>query len=1019
MSSLGTYSALETLLILQGFQSYSPGSLSLEDLSRNLKSSDIVSRGATFHKEHFEPKALQSLYIRLLKEEIKLDNQRNDGDTRLPHEEQGFREPELSSPVLDTIEEVSHYSRLLPQLATRIYENYRESAIKLIGDEEVTYRLLQKDIQEIERGEWDARLQQPEPTSRTDSKGLSSIQTLLQDEPDSSQPPSKTVNGTSSAPLPSICQQLPDKGTPPLTSSNALIWENQSKAVPHTNGQQKSTPSSDPGPPPPNPSATAVGSPARPRQPFYPPHDPPPNTPRPSSQPASAESGVAFFPPLQPTPQPSQQGFHVSSPPSDIHHRNSSQPTNIAPSPTARPHQAPLPPPERSSGSPIILPPPPGMLRTTSSSSGPLDALSDVVGHPYRAGAVSSPRPSQASNGPQHPVQLPLPSNYPHRGYQYPPYDSRTPYQNAFAPYHPAPMPPFHPHHHTHASPYQHPTHASGQSPHYPPRTNYQPPMHAYPQYSPYKNIPPYTPLGSVASPYAPYPPPRTLDPQTPLSASDGRRKHPKPSPINTSLSSTKWKNTNLPRGFRSPKSPIQPRPDEISPISDRAPSPVLGRPGLQDPNTGRHADAVPSIRKNLLPPSDRPPPAKPRRGRPPRGTNTRGRGARAPSTASSTFPTRTRSASVISGADELSLEPPTSVANRPSIKPEPVATPARESSASMPPSATTDNEANRKSTRRRRETLRGIESAAESTRIGTKRKRTATDASELGPPFPIATSFAFDKQREQLSATHILASRNLPRTSATLINDITAHKLASIFAKPITEREAPGYRSLIFRPQDLKSIKQAITNGNRALTSIVDQENAGEDDNDAVVPVAGASESDMRVWVRRSEDVVPPKGIVNSVQLEREIVRVFANAVMFNPDPDRGLGPSAFLTGAAANKVKERHVPVHLAADNDEAEDEDENGDEEEREREREEQEGGVVRDAREMFEDVERVVGQWRAAEKAAEEAAAEAKTKGAEGKDKEDEEEADELAGESSGGIRREEEGAGGRFGKKRRK
>ncbi|KAL8979105.1 MAG: hypothetical protein Q9177_006228, partial [Variospora cf. flavescens] len=359
----------------------------------------------------------------------------------------------------------------------------------------------------------------------------------------------------------------------------------------------------------------------------------------------------------------------------------------------------------------------------------------------------------------------------------------------------------------------------------------------------------------SVASPYAPYPPPRTLDPQTPLSAPDGRRKHPKPSPINTSLSSTKWKNTNLPRGFRSPKSPIQPRADEISPISDRAPSPVFGRPGLQNPNTGHHADAntghhadvVPSIRKSLVPPSDRPPPAKPRRGRPPRGTNTRGRGARAPSTASSTFPTRTRSASVISGADELSLEPPTSVANRPSIKPEPVATPARESSASMPPSATTDNEANRKSTRRRRETLRGIESAAESTRIGTKRKRTATDASELGPPFPIATSLAFDKQREQLSATHILASRNLPRTSATLINDITAHKLASIFAKPITEREAPGYRSLIFRPQDLKSIKQAITNGNRALTSIVDQENAGEDDNDAVVPVTGASESDMR----------------------------------------------------------------------------------------------------------------------------------------------------------------------------
>lgn len=300
------------------------------------------------------------------------------------------------------------------------------------------------------------------------------------------------------------------------------------------------------------------------------------------------------------------------------------------------------------------------------------------------------------------------------------------------------------------------------------------------------------------------------------------------------------------------------------------------------------------------------------------------------------------------------------------------------------------------------------MESAAESTRTSTKRKRTATDASELGPPFPVVTSAAFDKQREQLSATHILASRNLPRTSATLINDITAHKLASIFAKPITEREAPGYHSLIFRPQDLKSIKQAITNGNKALTSLVDEEHAGEND-DAVVPVAGAGESDMRVWVRRNEDVVPPKGIVNSVQLEREIVRVFANAVMFSPNSDRGLGP-AFRTRAKG--IKERHVPAHLADE----EDEEEDG--EGRERKREEEEGGVVRDAREMFEDVERVVREWRAAEKAAEEAAS--VKAGVNVKGVEDEEEADELAGESSGGVKgEEEEGAGGRLGKRRRR
>src|SRR5207248_6276649 len=40
------------------------------------------------------------------------------------------------------------------------------------------------------------------------------------------------------------------------------------------------------------------------------------------------------------------------------------------------------------------------------------------------------------------------------------------------------------------------------------------------------------------------------------------------------------------------------------------------------------------------------------------------------------------------------------------------------------------------------------------------------------------------------------------------------------------------------------------------------------------------------------SSDLVPPKGIVNSAQLEKELMRMFANAVMFNPDPSHGLGP-------------------------------------------------------------------------------------------------------------------------------
>lgn len=239
-------------------------------------------------------------------------------------------------------------------------------------------------------------------------------------------------------------------------------------------------------------------------------------------------------------------------------------------------------------------------------------------------------------------------------------------------------------------------------------------------------------------------------------------------------------------------------------------------------------------------------------------------------------------------------------------------------------------------------------------------------------------------------------------------MNDISAHKLASIFAKPLTEREAPGYPFFIYRSQDLKSIKQAITIGNRALTAFIEQQRDEDGEGNDVISMAGASEGDARVWVKKNEDFVPPKGIVNSAQLEKEIMRVFANAVMFNPDPKRALGP-AYRTRAT---VQQRHVPVHLdkRADDDEEEGGDDNS----------EGEGGIVKDAREMFEDVEKIVGQWRAAERAAEEAAIMTgmgkigRVKGGEG----EEEDVDELAGDESG-LAVEEEEVEERAGKRRRR
>jgi hypothetical protein len=86
------------------------------------------------------------------------------------------------------------------------------------------------------------------------------------------------------------------------------------------------------------------------------------------------------------------------------------------------------------------------------------------------------------------------------------------------------------------------------------------------------------------------------------------------------------------------------------------------------------------------------------------------------------------------------------------------------------------------------------------------------------------------------------------------------------------------------------------------------------------------------------SEDLVPPKGIINSAQLERELVHMFCNAIMYNPDPDRGPGP-AFLR--RSRDEEEEVVGYHL-------------------------DENGVVKNTRSMFVEVEKLLGDLRSAEK-----------------------------------------------------
>lgn len=132
---------------------------------------------------------------------------------------------------------------------------------------------------------------------------------------------------------------------------------------------------------------------------------------------------------------------------------------------------------------------------------------------------------------------------------------------------------------------------------------------------------------------------------------------------------------------------------------------------------------------------------------------------------------------------------------------------------------------------------------------------------------------------------THVLWTRGFPRVSVSTLDQISGHKHANMFSHPIRERDAPGYKTIVLSPTDLKSIRAAITAGNKAAAA-------------AAAALPGGEQVTSSVWLPISEELVPPRGIINSSQLERELVHMFSNAIMYNLDPHRGPG-TAFMKGS------------------------------------------------------------------------------------------------------------------------
>ncbi|KAL2024377.1 hypothetical protein VTK56DRAFT_8859 [Thermocarpiscus australiensis] len=183
-----------------------------------------------------------------------------------------------------------------------------------------------------------------------------------------------------------------------------------------------------------------------------------------------------------------------------------------------------------------------------------------------------------------------------------------------------------------------------------------------------------------------------------------------------------------------------------------------------------------------------------------------------------------------------------------------------------------------------------------------------------------------------------VLWTRSFNKVCGSAMEQITHHRHANMFAAPIREKDAPGYHKVVKHPQDLKSIRAAISHGNRTAAQ-------------AAAALPDGDPGSSSVWLPRTEDLVPPRSIINSGQLDRELAHMFANAIMYNPDPCHGPGPR-FLRDAdglddeddGGGGAHHHHDSTVLGYKVDEF---------------------GVVNDARAMFVEVEKLLSELRAAE------------------------------------------------------
>jgi hypothetical protein len=729
------------------------------------------------------------------------------------------------SPTIPTVEEAAKHSHLIPRLVHRLYTRYREGVVADIRNEEERYDRLTREIGEIERGQWDDRL----ASSATSSVNTTSNQLSTKSNAQS--------NGATAAIL---VENAPQQSAEPPRLNRAKI----DAVINHDPVSARRTIS----PTPPLSSQTQYAPPAVPHR-LSTTSLPPLSEMAPESPlPQHIHSGHASpqLPNLQSAP-----GYRVSPVTQQIGFppqfaRSSAQPS---------PRHSPAPASPRP-----VLPLPPGM---------------GVPPRPHSPQVSTRPGPAQypSPNQRMPPVPLQPATRLPH-GQTPPAYHNPYPQYPQQPPYNSQQQPqPAYPPRPSHQGGYQLPPfQVTAQDPS---RVHHLPQQQVANQTG---RLPPTPVRQNIPASYSPHTPhayPGPPDPRRPASVNpldilSSLRMTPR---ATLSRSVTPRSNARAATWKRERPSMLsRPFIDGVeSPAQDRASPPPPSREASpaetkeDDPVEVKPVEEEPS----LIEPEETEPTLKPIKSS--RKSTRRNRAiSNASSAIASSIHARTRSQSVVSQVESQAANVEPSVSSR-IVKDEPM-TPADLLQEEILQAETSDPPSQLKSRRSRASTNKR------------KRARSATPIPSSEPPIPESSDHeAAGRAYGPPIKTKVQAHRNFARISNVIINDITQHKHAGPFQKPVREKDAEGYTTIIKRPQDLKSIKAAITFGSRAI-------NAATASLDSPATTPSTSTSASLVLLDKTADLIPPRAIVNSSQLEKEVMRMFANAVMFNPGSTEGM---------------------------------------------------------------------------------------------------------------------------------